>query len=33
MTNGLVAEFKRLVPTSPEANSENVLGRIAWIRS
>jgi phenylacetic acid degradation protein PaaD len=26
MTNGLIAEFKRLVPTSPAANSENVLG-------
>jgi acyl-CoA thioesterase len=30
MTNGLIAEFKRLVPTSPEASSENALGRTSW---
>src|SRR5712671_2141921 len=30
MTNGLIAEFKRLVPTSPAASLENVLGRTSW---
>src|SRR5450755_861126 len=30
MTSGLIAEFKRLVPASPEAGSENVLGKKSW---
>src|SRR4030088_3845619 len=30
MTNGLIAEFKRLVPTSPVGSVGDVLGRTSW---